>query len=212
MALKHRGNAVFVDEDPVDVSEMELVHPKDWIPWYKKMDLGDWNFYPYVEFPSLERAYYGLVLYKGKKFDFSIHESVDRPMLWNEPLAPVNDFGEAIRGLEKGSHSFEEYPYVEVKSVEEYHMLLEARDPIIHPKDWYPGTKRKKPDFGDWKGPGVYDVRDNPPTKSYKSVDDYQLQSMEHAADETLEFMFQGDEWKDLVRKMVEDNRDKIFS
>lgn len=206
MGFKHIGNAVFVDEDSTDVSE--IVHE----------DLGEWKFHPYVEFSSLERAYYGFVMLKsppGTPDQEKIYGTIDHTMIWENSIAPLFDFGDALKELQEPQRSrsfFEEYPYLEVESKEKYKELLNAEHPVLGPKDWTPGKRRKKPDWSEWKGPGVYDMREVPPVQAYPSVEAYETEAMEREADETTDFMFQGDEWKDLVTQMIEDNKEEIFA
>ena len=57
-------------------------------------------------------------------------------------------------------------------------------------------------------GPGVYDFRDSPPTQSYESVEAYESSSLEFEAEQILEYMFQGDEWKAALRKLIPEIRE----
>lgn len=206
MGLKHIGNANFVDTDPMDVSEI--------VP----EDLRGWNFYPYVEFPSLERAYSGFILAKKSPVRTAIgriYGTLDRPTTWENSIAPLLDFNDTIRELreERRRRSlFEELAYVEVIDRKAYQMLLEGEYVVLGPKDWVPGKSRKALDWSEWKGPGVYDMREVPPQRNYRSVEEYELESMEYEAKQVLDDMFQGDEWKELVETMVKDNREEILA
>lgn len=210
MGLKHVGNANFVDTDPMDVSEIV------------QEDLKGWNFYPYVEFSSLERAYSGFVLAKKPPKKFKHHDmerhiygTLDRPTTWDQSIAPLLDFNDAIKELReerRRRNLFEELAYVEVIDRKAYQMLLEGEYVVLGPKDWVPGKSRKALDWSEWKGSGVYDMREVPPQRNYRSVEEYELESMEYEAKQVIDDMFQGDEWKELVEQMVEDNREEIFA
>jgi hypothetical protein len=195
----HVGNAVFMEESEIDVSE-EL--PKFWSPRQNV------RVYPYVEFPSLERAYVGLALVKeskkGPKEKWIDSVQVDQ-MTWENSIAPLTEFREALELLGEGTKwAFEEYPYVEVDTEGDYKKaLLAIADEAEGPKEWSP---RKKDEDSGWEGPGVYDFRERPPTRVYKSVLEYEMSSMESEADGALEYMFQGDKWKEDLRKLMEDN------
>jgi hypothetical protein len=195
----HVGNAVFMDETEIDVSE-EL--PKLWSP------RSDYSVYAYVEFPSLERAYGGLALVEktknGPKEKWVDSVQVDQ-MTWENSIAPLTEFKEAVELLEEGAkYGFEEYPYVEVDKEEDYKKaLLAISKESEGPKEWSP---RKKDEDSGWEGPGVYDFRESPPTRVYKSVLEYEMSSMESEADDVLEYMFQGDEWIKDLKSLVEDN------
>jgi hypothetical protein len=208
MALRHIGNGTFVDDDPMDVSEVVTE------------DLKGWKFYPYVEFASLERAYAGFILskkapgksqhYQGQQF----RNQLERPTIWENSLAPILEFSDALAELKlerRHRNLYEELAYVEVIDKKAYGILLGAEHQELGPKDWIPGKGRKAYDWSSWKGPGVYDMREVPPERVYRSVEEYERECMEDAGRDVLEDMYQGDEWKELVTQMVDENREEII-
>ena len=107
-----------------------------------------------------------------------------------EPLAPYWDFKDALGELRRGDKrwAFEEVPLVEVDSKSQYDELLEAMGVDVAD--------------GDWQKSGLYDVRDDPP-EFRATLDDYELEEMERAADDAIDFMFQGDNWEEAYGKLV---------
>lgn len=202
MGLIFIGEGVFVDTDPVEFDIAE--DPKAWDPEKdkpKKALPAGYNLYAIVEFSSLEHAYYGLAVFRGKpskKNRPKDVEYIDRPMLWNERLAPIVDYSEALKLYGAETYLFEEYPFTQITSKSDYARLVkEGTDP----KRWDPESKNL---ISGWQKPGVYDLRDRPP--SYvSSVQDYELEEMKGGADETLEYMFQGEEWEELAKKLIEE-------
>lgn len=218
MGLNGIGNGVFVDSDPVDTSDVtEIIKEMD-IPGGS---LNGWNFYPYVEFSSLERAYGGFVLAKKPPKKSQHHDhgrhiygTLDRPTTWENSIAPLLDFNDALSELKderRHRNLFEIVSLVEVIDRKAYQMLLEGEYQVLGPKDWVPGKSRKALDWSEWKGPGVYDMREVPPQRSHRSVEEYEQESMEEEAKQVIDEMFQGDEWKELVETMIEDNREEIL-
>ena len=49
------NGGLFLDEETIDPDTIMDIAPKEWFP-----GLSLFKIYAYVEFPSLERAYYGL--------------------------------------------------------------------------------------------------------------------------------------------------------
>jgi len=179
MGIKHVGGTTFVDDDPIDAKDAEVTLPPGV------------NAYAYVSFPSLERAEYGIYLTEGAHDATEIESSeVGETGFDPSAIAALSDFGEAIKELERGGRSsFEEFPFVEVSSKKDYNRALAAQG--------------KTASEGDWKGPGVYDFRDKPPSRHAESVEQYEIDGMEYWADDTLELMFQGDEWKDTLKELA---------
>jgi len=170
--LTYLGEDTFVDPDAVEAPE-----GSDPVP----------HIYAYAHFPSLERVSYGLMRTKGKATDEEI-ESVKVGSYGMEVLAPYREFKDALEELEDGSrHGFEEVPFVEVETHDQYEEALEVID--LAPSD------------SDWKGPGLYDFRDDPPSFQ-GSVEAYEQKEMERAADEAIDFMFQGDEWENAFHEL----------
>jgi hypothetical protein len=146
--------------------------------------------YAWVEFATAERAYYGLSLhetdYKSRKID-SIQVGVQT---FSEPVGVASEFEEALDALERGAkYVFEEYPAVEINSEADYKRVLEAQ-----------GLEE---DEGDWQGPGIYDFRDTPPS-FIGTTEEYEIEQMKFWADSVLDYMFQGDEWKEALAELLE--------
>jgi hypothetical protein len=55
---------------------------------------------------------------------------------------------------------------------------------------------------------GLYDFRDDPPTYA-GTVEEYEQEEMANAADEAIDFMLQGDEWKEIYRELTAANEEK---
>jgi hypothetical protein len=162
MTVKHHGSGTFIDDKSVASKR-------------------GYTVYAWAEFPSLERVVGGLFITDGGA-DGEWIESRTLEETGMEPLAQVSEFRDAIK--EAGSkYAFEEYPFVEVSSKEEFDEAIEASD---------------FEDVPAWEGPGVYDFRDF--TKSYDSVEDHQMEAMTSEADNMLnDYMFQSDDWKEAV-------------
>jgi hypothetical protein len=179
--IEHIGNGVFVDLDPVD-SPDGAADP-------------DVRIYAYAEFRSLEHVSFGLARTgssgfrtrtKGKE-SFNDYEEVGEYGM--EPLNPFMYFDDAMEDVRRGSKfAFEEVPFVEIESEEQYEEALDALDVEGHP----------------WEGPGLYDFRDSPPSFA-GTVEDSELEAMEYAADDALDFMFQSDEWEEAYARLAEE-------
>jgi len=185
MAIKHTGNGFFVDTEPVA--------PPDGTP-----DDPDLHIYAFARFRSLEHVSYGLMRTAGGPEDEGIDfEEVGEYGM--DPLNPFWEFAVALDEIEganrakRGSESylFEEVPYVEVTTEEEYNEALDALE--------------LEEDEGDiFDGPGLYDFRDSPP--SYQgTVEENELMEMERAADDAIEFMFQGDQWEEAYAALADE-------
>lgn len=196
MPLVYVGDATFVDKDPVDV---EAHAPRHWSPRKKS------PVYWYVRFRSLERAEYGLALLnKGPKSKWIDSEEVREVTFDSSAVAPLNEFKEALKYLgeeNKGKHLFEEFPYVEVTSEEDYKNALAAFLKIHRgPRDWSPKDKNALEDESNWKGPGVYDFRDM--TRHAKSVEEYEKDSMAYWADDVLDGAHEED-WEPKLESLL---------
>lgn len=175
----HVGNAVFVDSDPVE---------------------GSTDIYPYASFRSLEHVEYGLKLMRGGPEGEEL-DSVRVGEYGMEPISQYHDFNSAIDAIEKerargksADWIFEDVPYVEITSEEEYNEALDALE--------------IEEDEGDlFDGPGLYDFRDSPPTYQ-GTVEENELTDMEQAADDAFEFMFQGDEWQEAFDELNAEEED----
>jgi hypothetical protein len=117
-----------------------------------------------------------------------------------DPLAPYWEFAVALDEIEGANrakrsserYKFEEVPYVEVETAEDYDEALEA-------------LGVEDDEEGDWRGPGLYDFRDDPPTFQ-GSVEKHELEEMTMAADDAIEFMFQGEEWQEAYEKLAQED------
>lgn len=178
MAIEHTEGGTFIDTDPIAAPDGTPDDP-------------DVRIYPYAYFRSLEHVAYGLYRTAGGPKDEEI-DSVEVGEYGMEPLAQYWEFGDALKEVERGSkYAFEETPFVEVETEEQYD---EALDALADEED--------EDDEGDWQGPGLYDFRDYPP--SYQvTVEEDELRAMEDAADQAFDFMFQGDEWKDAYNELA---------
>lgn len=145
------------------------------------------HIYAYARFRSLEHVAFGLYRTKGGPRDEEV-DSEGVGQYGMEPIATYWEFKDALDDIES-KHMFEDVPFVEVTSEDDYNEALEALD--------------IDPDDGAWERPGLYDFRDDPP--SYvSSVEDYERESMKEAADQAIDFMFQGDDWEAVYRELAE--------
>lgn len=178
-AIKYLGRGNFMDEEPVE---------------------GTDNVFPYVEFPSLERADYGLSLRdmktQGEIDSIEVGDTTFDP----SAIAPLSDFKEALEALEDDiGYLLEEFPMVEVTNENQWKQvqkIMSAKQPDTNPPVW--------------DGPGVYDFREL--TKSYDSVEEYELESMEYWANDVMDGMFQSDDWKNDLKKLLDRNQIKTES
>lgn len=155
------------------------------------------NIYAFAVFRSLEHVRYGLMLTEGGPFDDEI-DSETVGSYGMEPLAPYWEFGHALDAIQNGSKwAFEETPFVEVETEAQFNEALDAL-----------GVSEDDDFVTTWEGPGLYDFRDDPPSFG-GSVEDYERDDMERAADDAIEFMFQGDEWEDAYRKLVGEGEER---
>ena len=198
---------LFLDKEAIEPQAIMDAAPKEWFP-----SLSRFKIYGYVEFPSLERAYFGLAAVRGEP-SHRWEASVVVGQTEMEVAAPLVDFGDALRHLkEESDHVFEEYPFVEVTSKADYNralaIIIDVVDPQTSVKAWSPSVKKKLERASLWEGPGVYDFRDEPPTRSYESVEAYEGLSYADEAEQFLEYMFQGDEWKEALRNLIQEIRE----
>ena len=148
------------------------------------------NIYPYAAFRSLEHVEYGLLLTDGGARAGEI-DRVEVGAYGMESLAHYWEFNHALIaiGETEGPRSmFEDAPLVEVTSKNDYDEALKA----LSVED------------SDWDGPGLYDFRDSPPTYS-GTIEEYELEELERAADDAVDFMFQGEEWEDAYKQLAEE-------
>jgi hypothetical protein len=183
MALQHVGGGRFVD-DPLTEDEVRRAAPKEWTPRLRGLQVRPW-----IEFVTLETARYGLLLsdLEGREID---SEKVGRET-FTDPIAPLTLFQEAFDLVRRESRLLDEYPFVEVETQEQYDLVREAQ----------------AVGESEWEGPGVYDFREQPPTRHAESVEAYELEGMEFWAGEVLEGMFQGDEWKRTLLELLRRTR-----
>jgi hypothetical protein len=179
MKIIDAGEGTFLDSEPVEAPEDTPDDP-------------NMHVYAYAHFSSLERVSYGLRRTKGGPEDEEI-ESVKVSGYSMEPIALFWEFGDAIDVI-GSKHAFEETPLVEIENEEDYNQALEALEPV---------TGRVQVGLRDsqWEKPGLYDFRDDPPTYA-GTVEKYELEEMMTAAEEAIDFMFQGDEWEDAYHQL----------
>lgn len=202
MALVYVGEATFVDKDPVDLKEHA---PREWSPRGKMPKI-----YWYASFPSLERGNYGLaVLKSGPKSAWLDHEEVREVGFDPTAIAPYMDFNEGLSELRKEhQYAFEEVPFVEVKKKEDYDIAFLTWKGIEGPEEMTSQERRRIMDFelkreSNWKGPGLYDFRDM--TRGAKSVEQYEIDSMEYWANDLLDGGYD-DDWESALHKLLERN------
>jgi len=193
MSLVYRKDAMFVDDDPVD---LEKALPKDWSPALRKISV-----YWLVEHPTMHRTRTRLAIIKGSPRNGTILDSVNVDTNeWEESNAPLTDIGEAIEMYrENKNFVFEEFPYVEVEREEDYKRAILGERYQHGPKAWSP-----LPEKGSWEGPGVYDFRVRPPTRAYESVEEYELEGMKDRAAQILESTYD-DHYKEPLMKLLAD-------
>jgi len=68
-----------------------------------------------------------------------------------------------------------------------------------------PREREYKKKESEWDGPGLYDFREFPFTRSYGSVSEYEISVMKDEADNILEYMYQGDERVDVLEEFVKE-------
>ena len=177
MAIKHLGSGYFIDTDPIE-------------PPKGVSAPAEGRIYAYASFRSLEHVSYGLTLRTDP--DQPEIDSIEVGEYGMEPVSQYQEFRDALHEIERGSkHAFEEVPYVEITSEDEYNEALDALE-----------IEEGEGDLFD--GPGLYDFRDSPPTYQ-GTVEENELTDLEHAADEALDFMFQGEEWEESYADLAEE-------
>ncbi len=188
----HRGKALFVEEAPID--EWEGVAEELFEPLEKKGQ----KVYAYVEFPSLQRAEVGFLITEGGPEDSIVDHTDVTTIYEDESIAPLIDFGDALKELEKvRSGLIEDFPFVEIEKEEDYNELLlaslrRAENPYMFWSD------EDLLEESLWTEAGVYDLRDRPPSH-HASVEDYELEAMEAHADGAVEWLFQGKGQRETV-------------
>lgn len=206
--MQHVGNAVFVDPQPLTSEEIgRITSKKGWRPGGKGR--LDFKVHPYVEFVSAERAYYGLMATRASlKTPYWI-ASVQTGTQVFENVAPLLEFNEALEALHRGdTFILEEVPFSEVMEEEDYLRAAAASlDLILEDDDGYfiSAALKRVQEESAWEGPGVYDMRDKPPTKAYGSAVEYEVAVMEEEASNVVDYMFQGDEWRKSLKELLEE-------
>lgn len=187
MAIKHVNSGLFIDTDPVDPPEGQD-------------EPAEGHIYAYAIFRSLEHVSYGLTLKESPEGDEI--DSIEVGEYGMEPLASFWEYADALDAIRRSggkTHVFEDEPFVEVESMEDY---SEAIFELSGGKEEATGD-----DLENWQGPGLYDFRDNLP--SYQgTVEENELEELERAADEAFDFMFQGDEWKESYAELAGSEED----
>lgn len=191
---------MFLDDVKVDLKESA---PRDWSPALSKLSV-----YPYVRFPSLERSEFGLAITKGAPTDPWIDWEKVGDNRYNEPIAMLADLGDAQKLMDRERKGMlDEAPFGEIDDEDRYLELLATsmREGISTIGTWQPEKKERVQAESQWNGPGVYDLRDM--TKAHDSVAEYEKESAGFWANEDLSLMFQGDEWKAALPKLLLRNR-----
>lgn len=170
--------------------------------------MAELSIYPYVKFPSLERAEWGLVLTEGPPAGKWLDWQKVGDDRFTDPIAPLIEFDDAQKALSRRRRGLlEETPYVEIRDEDRYLELLaasmrEAIDPIhTWPADVLGRVRAKSL----WDGPGVYDARDL--ARSHPSVEEYEREDMAEWARRLLDDMFTAEGWKRDLGKLVFRNR-----
>jgi len=200
----------FVDTDEIAPEDVKSVATQDDNDF---PTLSTFKFYPYVTFTSLERANYGIIATRGKAGAKEV-ESVQIGSIGEiEDLASLLTMDTALRLIETGTeYRFEEDPFVEVTTKEDYTELAEAAGvpsirltPRVTRKDWSPRPgKELRATVSNWEGSGVYDFREMPPTRHAASVEEYQRQGMEFESEQIIEMMFQGYGWQNDLSRVID--------
>ena len=193
MALAHVGGGNFLDLNEVeDPNRQRRLGGRraHLIPYVGKKEEVHVN--AYVTFVSLFRIYYGLQRTVGGPRTEVIERVNVGTFERDESVAPYWYLSDAMSELERGedrrSWAFEEVPYVEVDDKEDYDEVLRLME--IASED------------GAWEKSGLYDFRDEPPSYS-GTVEEYEIDSMKYEAEQTLDYMFQGDEWKEAYETLA---------
>lgn len=176
------------------------------LPARKTQRLREWlkeasgtRIYAWVSFHGLYRLTYGLMLTTGGPRDRVVAtKQIGQSELENP--APYWGFYDALRELkdavaEKGPDSprllriFDENPLVDVSDEGEYDEALAATG--LSPED------------GSWEKAGLYDFTNTPP-RYVTSLEAYERDSMKYEAEQILDYLFQGDEWKNVCETLLE--------
>lgn len=186
MALFSRpGTVAFVDETPMDIADML---PEFGDPRLEERGL---TVHGYADVLS-ERVDYGIALMEGGASGKIVDSREVGSTTYAEHHSITSDLPDALEHLKSASkYHFEEYPLVVLETEDEYRQALQASDLPAFPEDWDPRKKHKE---SLWTGPGLYDFRDIPPTKSFGSIEEYEAGNMESRADECLDMMHEDDE------------------
>jgi len=213
MAIKHLGNAFFIDDRPItpkdwlETREARRKMAKRWgsathraLEWLDQAaDAGKKiSIHPYAEFHSLERASMGVALIEGDKVVDSIEL---KETSYSEPIArylPHDLIASELKDAKPWM--FEEMGWVEVTDKDDWDLLREAHE----------GAYKREVEDTDYQGPGLYDGRDM--QKVYGSVEELEISDMESEADSLIDYMFsgglmgsdlQGNEWIEAFEKLA---------
>lgn len=213
MAIKHLGNAFFIDDRPIT--------PKDWLEtregrrklakrwgsathralkWLDQAaDEGKKiSIHPYAEFHWLERAGIGVALIEGDKVVDSIEL---KETSYSEPIARYLPYDLISSELKDAKPwIFEEMGWVEIRNKQDWDLLKEAHE----------NAYKREIEDTEYDGPGLYDGRDM--LKAYGSVEELEISDMESEADDLIEYMFsgglmgsdlRGNEWIEAFEKLA---------
>jgi hypothetical protein len=200
MGLIQRGPGAygFIDETPMDITEMI---PEFWDPRFDERGL---TVHGYADVFS-ERVGYGIALMEGGPSGEVVDSREVGSVTYAEHHSITSDLPDALEHLKSGSkYHFEENPFVVLETEDEYREALKILDIPVFPEDWDP-RKKTNQESSMWTGPGLYDFRNVPPTKSFGSIEEYEAGNMEFRADECLDMMHEDDETlKEKLREILE--------
>jgi hypothetical protein len=141
------------------------------------------HIYAYVAFMTNDTVNYGLLLTKGGPLDEEIEYEEIGEYTLPESFAARWDFDDALREFEsswpKQRQRFEEVPFVEIESKQQYDKLLSEMG--LEAED------------GDWSKPGLYDLRDEPPSYAM-TVKEYVAECVKEEAEQTFSNVYDDDD------------------
>jgi hypothetical protein len=189
------GDAIFDAIESLPASKTKRL--RSWVELAKGT-----HIYAFVEFTGGDRSHltYGLVRTTGGPKDAII----DRKEIggWEFAGAPYWEFYDAYKAIDASlsresrhserqriSYLFADNPMVEVREEGDYEDALKLMG--LSPK------------ASGWKGPGLYDFRDSPPSYS-GSLRDYARETMKSEAERALQDMWISESWEAACEILVE--------
>lgn len=209
MPWREDNPTLWIDPDPL--SYEEALQWAGWNPRLTKareeLEKAGVRFVPWVEFYSLERAGVGVLAVEGDPTSGRILATKElKEIPYFEPLAPLHEFKDALEALVRGNDFvFEEHPFGPIENKEDFIQVLKAMN--LPPED------------EPFEGPGIYDFRDKPPSKSDDSAEDYERGSLEQETGHLIDYIFtggimgsdlSGEEWKKALIELMEEAADEL--